>query len=64
MLGPDPESLNQRVLNGILSSGEVLPSPNQLGQHLWRQGPDELIKVARSLLVTDQAITSRTSIHS
>ena len=43
MLGPDPESFNQRVLNRILRRGEVLPAPHQLGQHLRRQGPDELI---------------------
>ena len=64
MLGPDPESFNQRVLHRILRRDEVLPAPNQFGQHLRRQGPDELVKVARSLLGTGQAITSRTSIHS
>ena len=65
MLGPDPESLDHRVLHRILGGGEVLPAPNQSGQHLRRQGPDELIDVVRSPLGThDQAITSRTSIHS
>ena len=64
MLGPDPESFNQSVLNRILRGGEVLPAPNQPGQHLGRQGPDELIKITRSPFETGQAITSRTSIHS
>ena len=64
MLGPDPESLDHRVLYRILGIGEVLTTSNQIGQNLRRKGPDELIEVARSPLGSDQAITSRTSIHS
>ena len=65
MLGPDPERLDHRVLHGVLSGGEVLPAPDQPGQHLGAKGPDDLIDVVRSPLGPhDQAITSRTSIHS
>ena len=65
MLGPDAKRLDHRVLHGILGRGEVLSTPDQPGQHLRHQGPDELIDVVRSPLgAHDQAITSRTSIHS
>ncbi len=65
MLGPDAQRLDDRVLHGILGRREVLPAPDQAGQDLGCQGPDDLIAVVRSPLGThDQAITSRTSIHS
>ena len=65
MLGPDAKGLDHRVLHGILSRGEILSTPEQSGQHLRYQGPDELVDVVRSPLgAHDQAITSRTSIHS
>lgn len=65
MLGPDAECLDHRLLHGILSRDEILSAPNQPGQHLRCQGPGGQVNVVRSPLgAPDQAITSRTSIHS
>ena len=65
MLRPHAERLDDRVLHRILGRGEVLSTPDQTGQHLRCQGPDDRVDVARSPLgAHGQAITSRTSIHS
>ena len=59
------QGLDHRVLHGILGGGELLAAPEQPGQHPRCEGPDELVDVVRSRRgAHDQAITTRTSIHS
>ena len=60
VLGPDPQRLEERLLEGVLGGVEVLATPDQSGEDARDEGAQgTLVQLPRR-----QDMTSRTSIHS
>jgi hypothetical protein len=57
-----PMGLQQRLLHGILSRREVVPSTDEDAEHLWRQDAGDVL--VHSAVAGASPITGRTSIHS
>lgn len=73
MARPDPQRLDQRLLQAVLGCGEVVAAPHQGGQHLRDEGPEQALvhrvrlgghRSAQSPSELTPDITSRTWIHS
>ena len=50
VLRPDPQCLDDSLLHSILGSRELLPAAQQAGEHVRRDGPDELVELVWSTL--------------